>query len=502
MIASEEPITLMFANSRVSCLIGLLSVALCWVCSSHSLLASERPNILFAIADDWGWHAGAYGDPVVSTKTFDQLAKDGVLFTRAFVSSPSCTPSRAAITTGQYHWRLEESANLYGPLRSRFPLYTDLLAEAGYHVGFTRKGWGPGDVRAGGRTQNPAGKRFRDFKQFLDERPVDAPFCFWFGSSDPHRGYELGSGAASGIPLDKIRVPACFPDSPEVRGDVADYFFEVQRFDREVGQLLEMLKQHGLDKNTIVVMTGDHGMPFPRCKGNLYDMGAQVPLVMSFPQRFEGGRTVDDFVSLTDLAPTFLEIAGIDVPQVMTGRSLLGRLAGESTYVPRPHVLIGKERHVPSQEAPDSGGTPMRAIRTDDFLYIKNLRPDRWPAGTPNYQKAFLRGCWYGDVDNGPTKNYMIDHRDKDEHHRALFEAAFGMRPARELYDLRLDPHQLKNVAGQNQYAEVEAQLEKQLMAELVEAKDPRAVGGGEKFDEYPYSGGAPRYPKDRVPKK
>ena len=290
----------------------------------------KRPNILLAIADDWGWpHAGAYGDPVVATPSFDRVAEEGVVFEHAFVSSPSCTPSRAALLTGQWHWRLEESANLWSTLRARFPVYPDLLEGAGYHVGFTRKGWGPGRVEPGGRERNPAGARYDDFDAFLAKRPAGAPFCFWFGSFDPHRGYAPGSGRESGIDLDLIRLPACFPDAEEVRSDVADYYVEVQRFDREVGELLRKLEELGELDDTIVVVTGDHGMPFPRCKSNLYDSGTRVPLAVRWGARAGAGRRVTDFVSLTDLAPTFLEAAGLSAPAVMTGASLLSIVTSE-----------------------------------------------------------------------------------------------------------------------------------------------------------------------------
>ena len=481
--------------AKASRAVAILNVFL--LAFAASAAAQDRPpNILFAIADDWGWpHAGAYDDPVVETPTFDRIAREGILFHHAYVSSPSCTPSRAAILTGQYHWRLEESANLWSTLQAKFPVYPDLLEEAGYFVGYTRKGWGPGKIEPGGRSRNPAGEDYRDFATFLAERPADRPFSFWFGSSDPHRGYEEGSGAASGMDLSAITLAEHFPDSPEVRGDVADYYWEVQRFDREVGELLEMLERAGELENTVVVMTGDHGMPFPRCKGNLYDCGARVPLAIRWPGVVRGGRSVDGFVSLTDLAPMFLGIAGLDPPAVMmtTGTSLIEILRGSGNG--RDHVLIGKERHVPCQEAPESGGTPMRAIRTRDYLYIRNFEPDRWPAGTPDHENATIKGSWYGDVDNGPTKTYMIDNRGRNPEHRKLFEIAFGKRPSEELYDVRNDPGQLENVAAEPAYANAKNELSEALDQALAASGDPRVAGEGDRFDDYPYYGGTPLAP-------
>jgi arylsulfatase A-like enzyme len=458
--------------------------------------AAERPNILLAIADDWGWpYASAFGDPVVRTPTLDRLAREGVLFENAFVASPSCTPSRAALLTGQWHWRLEESANLWSTLRFDYPTYPELLAAAGYHVGLTGKGWGPGRNEPGGRWQNPAGRSFDSLDAFLAARPPGQPFVYWFGSSDPHREYEAGSGTRGGIDPARLRLLPHFPDVPAVREDVADYLFEVQRFDRDVGRLLELLERHGELERTVVVMTGDNGMPFPRCKANLYDCGTRVPLVVRRPGRVGGGSRVKAFVSLADLAPTFLELAGIPVPAVMTGRSLLHLLDAPGAPIAgagRDHVLTGKERHVPGQEKPDAGGTPMRAIRTRDFLYVRNFRPDRWPAGTPHAEHAVIEGRWLADCDNGPTKSYVTDNRDRDETARRAWELAFAKRPAEELYDLRKDPHQLDNVAGRPEYAETQGRLAEQLESELRASGDPRVVGGAERLEIYPYYGMSP----------
>ena len=452
----------------------------------------DRPNILFVIADDWSWlHAGAYGDTVIQTPTIDRMAGEGVLFEHAYVASPSCTPSRASVVTGQWFWRLGAGANLYGPLPPEHPVYPDLLEESGYHVGYTRKGWSPGNL--GARDRNPAGDRYASFDEFLAARPDNQPFSFWFGTHDPHRVYETGSGAASGIALDAIQLPAIFPDSPEVRGDIADYYYEVQRIDTELAVLLARIEEIGEMDNTMVVITSDNGMPFPRAKSNLYDMGVRVPLIVWWPSRAPGGRIVSDFVSLTDLAPTFLEAAELAVPENMTGRSLLHIMtSGGSGRIDstRAQVFFGKERHVPSQEAPDGGGYPMRGVRTDDYLYIRNFRPDRWPSGTPHHERSFIQPAWYADTDGGPTKHYMIDYHNRDSTHHALFELAFAKRPGEELYDLRKDPDQLRNVAADPAYTAVKRQLWNDLLGTLQTTGDPRVRGAGDMFDLQPYTGG------------
>jgi N-sulfoglucosamine sulfohydrolase len=279
---------------------------------------------------------------------------------------------------------------------------------------------------------------------------------------------------------------------------VADYYFEVQRFDRLVGDALRSLEKVGELDNTLVLMTSDNGMPFPRCKSNIYDTGVRMPLAVRWPGTIKAGRTVDDFVSYTDFAPTFLAVAGLKRPSEMSGRSLVGVFKSEKSGQVEPtrdYVLVGKERHCPAQERPDMGGYPCRAIRTHEFLYIRNFRPQRWPAGTPNHKKATYKNAWYGDCDNGPTKTYMVDNLDKDETHRRLYDLAFAKRPAEELYDLAKDPQQLNNVAAEPEYSKALNQLAKRLTEQLKATGDPRVVGGGDKFDQYPYLGGAPKYP-------
>jgi N-sulfoglucosamine sulfohydrolase len=140
-------------------------------------------------------------------------------------------------------------------------------------------------------------------------------------------------------------------------------------------------------------------------------------------------------------------------------------------------------------------GYPVRAIRTHDYLYIRNFEPDRWPAGTPDYKKAAIPYCWLGDCDNSPTKTYMVENRDKDEHHRRLWELAFGKRPAEELYDCRKDQDQLVNLAGDPAYSGVRDSLAAQLTEQLELTGDPRVVGGAEAFDRVPYLGQGPRHP-------
>ena len=448
--------------------------------------ADTRPNILYCLADDWAWpHAGVYGDRVVRTPTFDRVAREGIRFNYCFSAASSCTPSRAAMLTGQYPHRLEQGSCLWGYLPKKFPVYPDLLEKAGYVVGVTRKGWGPGDFRVGGFTRNPAGPGFKDLATFLKAVPDGKPFCFWFGSQDPHRPYEVGSGAGIGLKTNHVVVPPFWPDNVVSRSDVLDYYWKVERFDREVGELLNLLNEAGKLDNTLVIMTGDNGWPFPRCKANLYDGGTRQPLAVRWPARVKAGQVCDEFINLMDLAPTFVEAAGLRPLPEMTGRSFLGLLTGMEKPGSRNTVFLERERHA-NVRAGDAG-YPVRAIRTREFLYLRNLRPDRWPAGDPVAHKDPKRA--FGDCDDGPTKNYILEHRDEPAMQK-YFQLCFGKRPAEELYDLGKDPHQLNNVAGQSDYSTAQAQLRAQLDQWMKDTADPRAFKDDDHWDSYPYFGG------------
>jgi arylsulfatase A-like enzyme len=448
----------------------------------------SRPNILLLIGDDWGWpHAGAYGDPVVRTPTFDRLAREGALFRHGFSAAPSCTASRASLLTGRTVHSLEEGSTLHGVLPTKFPVYPDLLERAGYTVGFTRKGWGPGDFKSIGRSRNPAGNQFRSFDEFLATVPPGRPFAFWFGSQDPHRPYTPGSGAKAGLRPEKVQVPPHLPDTPEVRHDLLDYYAEVERLDREAGEILKTLESRQMLDNTLVVMTADNGMPFPRSKANVYDAGSRQTLAIRWPGRVVANRAIDEFVVLTDLAPTFLDAAGLPIPGDMHGRSLLPLLAGQSDPS-RDRVFLERERHAHVRAGNLS--YPVRAVRTRDFLYIRNFRPDRWPAGDPAL--VFSVGP-FGDIDGGPAKDILLSRRD-DPAIRRFFELATAKRPAEELYDLRTDPGQVVNVAGQTSYEEARKSLRQSLDDWMRRTGDPRATSDDDRWDQYPYFG-APAKP-------
>ena len=417
---------------------------------------------------------------MVRTPNFDRISAEGVRFSHAFCNSPSCTPSRGAILTGQECYRLEEGVNLWSSLPAKFDTYPDLLEAAGYHVGYTRKGWGPGSLEAGGRTRNPAGPRFESFRSFHDAAPDRAPFCFWFGSTDPHRAYEKGSGLASGLRLEDVRVPPFLPDHPEVRNDILDYYFEIERFDSQLGEILSFLEERDQLANTIVIVTSDNGMPFPRAKADLYDYGSRVPLAIRWPERIPGGRVVNDFVSLVDIAATILESAGLEPIPDMTGRSLLGVLTSEKEGRGdswRDHAILARERHTPWRAG--RVGYPMRAIRTDQFLYIRNLEPDRWPAGDPPI---------FGEVDPSPTKD-LIRAQAEVPGLENYYRLAFSKRPPEELFAIADDPAQMMNVAAQDSYSAVKSSLAARLDERLLATADPRALGHSPTWESDPHYG-------------
>lgn len=489
-------------------LISVCAVAAIWSVGSAVESAESRPNILFCISDDQSYaHTGANGDPVVKTPAFDRIAREGIRFTQAFCDAPTCGPSRSAILTGQHIWRLEEAGNIHSTLPAKFATYTEMLEKAGYVVGFTGKGWSPGRLEPGGRTRNPAGQEFAKYKKqppvrgmsnkdyasnfedFLSQRPETQPFCFWLGTHEPHRGYKRGSGVASGKDPSKVRVPAYLPDDEVVRTDILDYYVEVEHFDQMVGRAINMLEQAGELDNTIIVVTSDHGMPFPRAKATIYDSGAHVPLAIRWGAGIKApGRVSEDFVNLSDLAPTFLEAAGIKPDPGMTARSLAS-VFGMSTSAPlkndRKRAFIAMERHDGCRLG--GKGYPCRAIRTADFLFIINYEPDRWPAGDPD-ASVCARAIPYGEVDSSPTKTLLMDNADKPAY-RQFHDLAFAKRPGEELYDLASDPGQIKNVANDPEYSAQLTQLRDELVQYLKETGDPRALGLDAPWDFYPYYG-------------
>ncbi|HEY1381175.1 MAG TPA: sulfatase, partial [Gemmataceae bacterium] len=360
--------------------------------------------------------------------------------------------------------------------------FPDQLEKAGYAIGHTGKGWGPGSLEGSGRTRNPAGPRAATFEAFVKSVPGDKPFFFWFGSNRPHRPYQRGSGKKAGLSAAAVAVPPFWPDAPEVRDDILDYYAAVQQFDTELGEVLKALDASGRAPNTLLVVTSDNGWPFPRCKANLYDGGTRVPLAVRWPGKVFRGNRADNLVSHLDLAPTFLAAAGLAPSPDHAGNNLVPLLT-DGKFQPAGEVYLERERHTNVRKGDLS--YPSRAVRTGRFLYIRNLRPDRWPAGDPEQYFAVGR---YGDCDPGPSKDYILDHREEPAVKR-LYELAFAKRPAEELYDVTADPYQLTNVADRPQFAAVKAELRGLLDGWMRRTGDPRLNANDDRFDRFKYFG-------------
>jgi uncharacterized sulfatase len=442
--------------------------------------APDRPpNILLAISDDQSYiHAGPYGHAPVRTPALDRLAEQGVIFRNAFTASPMCTVSRASLFTGRNPWQNGEA----GQHGSHFPAalvsYVDLLEEAGYAVGYTGKAWSPGSWQATGLKRNPGGPEFNDIKldpmpysglfdsdytrnfaAFLEHKPEGRPFAFVYGAKEPHGPYEQGSGLRAGYSIEGLELTPNHPDtSDRVKLALLDYFVEIEWFDTHLGRMVELLRERGELENTLILVTADNGSPVPGGKSNLYDLGTHVPLVAVWPARIKAGRVVDDLVSQIDFAPTLLEVAGLETPAAMTGRSFLDLLlTRESGRLDpsREFVLAGQEKG--GHQRDDHLGYPMRSIRTHEYLYIRNFRPERWPGGNapdPGAQSS---------LDRWRTR-----------------------RPAEELYRVSEDPFCLDNLAGDQAHADTLAQLRTMLEAELRTQSDPRVLGYGDIYEGFP----------------
>lgn len=497
-----------FFNTFLPALLFLFAAS-CATSDNDDSEVPPQPNILFAIADDASFqYWGAYGASWVKTPAFDRVANEGLLFMRAYTPNAKCAPSRACILTGRNSWQLEEAANHSPHFPAKFKTYMEALKTHGYFTGHTAKGWAPGDPgKVNGKERELTGTPFNrfttepptkginkndyaaNFEDFLNQKPAGKPFCFWYGATEPHRRYEYGSSIKKGGKKlsDIDKVPAFWPDNDTVRTDMLDYAYEVEYFDEHLMAMLEVLEKRGELDNTIVVVTADNGMPFPRVKGQEYEYSNHLPLAIMWKDGIRNpGRRVEDFVSFIDFAPTFLEVAGVPVDstsmQPVTGRSLSGIFNRDKepskTDPSRNHVLIGKERHDVGR--PHDWGYPIRGIVTEQYLFLYNFETDRWPAGNPE--------TGYLNTDGSPTKTLILEGR-KDPRTKHFWTGSFGKRPQEELFNIGSDPECMNNLALHPEYQGIKAALKDQLFQELKEQGDPRMFGKGHIFDEYKYAG-------------
>ena len=495
-----------------------------------------RPNILFAISDDQTFaHTGFAGSRIVHTPAFDRVAREGVYFSNCFAGSPGCAPSRSSLVTGRYHWQNEQSGQHASSWLKKHVPFVDLLEANGYVTGRTGKGVSPfryardekdslwrstdaaGIAHSNIRYEDgsPGDERpakfispvnyFENFRYFMENVRGNKPFFFWYGATEPHRNYEQNAWKRTDKNPDDVVVPGFFPDHDIIRGDILDYAVEIDWFDLHLQRMLEYLEEKGELENTIVMVTSDNGMPFPRAKANCYEYGIHVPFAVRFPKDYPGGRIVDDLLSFADLAPTILEITGTGSHGMlpMSGRSILNILKSKNSGVvdhTKNYVFAGRERHSSSRYL--NWGYPQRAVRSHDYLLIWNMKPDRWPAGAPQRIKPgtenellpmygvdengkYQVGQAFTDIDAAPAKTYIIENW-QDKSIRPFFDLAHAKRPEFELFHIKNDPYNLNNLAGNPNYKEVEEELKNVLLTELEKSQDPRIVGSEKEiFDSY-----------------
>ncbi|NQV27209.1 MAG: sulfatase [Rhodopirellula sp.] len=499
------------------CLPGLLVVLMV-----TSVMADKRPNILVAISDDQSFpHASAYGYQAISTPAFDRVAKMGVLFNNAFTPAPGCSPMRAAFLTGRNIWQIEHAGTHASSFPKKYEVYQDRLEAAGYFIGCTGKAWGPGNWQVDGWDHNPAGPSWgkrklkspagisstdyaENFADFLKDRPKGKPFSFWYGATEPHRSFGKGIGIENGLDPSKVVVPKFLPDTPEIRSDILDYCFEIQWFDQHLGRMLDQLEAAGELDNTLVIVTSDNGMAFPRAKANCYEYGVHMPLAVAWPAGAKADRVVDDPVNLIDLTATIYDAAGVAPPSEhpIAGRSIRNILESSGQGIvdeTRDAVFCGRERHSSSRF--NSLSYPQRCIRTRDYLYIRNFRPERWPAGTPQKFDKVKYGSdgsivsstlgalhgGYHDIDACPSLSFLIQNREVPKI-SPFFHLSVDRRPAEELFDIRTDPACLHNLATDAVHEKVRADLSERLIAYLKKTSDVRVTSpdGGDIWETYP----------------
>lgn len=389
--------------------------------------APLKPNIVFLISDDHSWpDLGCYGNKAARTPNLDRLASQGVRYTQCFVSSPQCSPNRSSIFTGLPPHQTATS-RLHAPMPESQPTFLEGLREQGYHLGAFRK---VHQGREFDRRWDFYGDEKRPFSAFFDQRPKDRPFFLHVGFIDPHRPYP---GNAFDPPTDpaKVPVPHWLPDTPEVRKDLADYLDEIARMDKESGEVLRLLERHGLAENTMVVFTGDNGMPFPpKGKGTLYEYGIRVPLIVRWPGKVQAGSVSGKLVSHVDLPVTWLAAAGAPKPERMRGVNLLN----------------GRRDEIYSERNWHDNFDLCRCIRTDRYKLIYNAMPEK-----PNRPIADLAGspAWASYLAMEKAGKLTPEQR----------QQLTPERPLLELYDLQNDPHEVRNLADDPQLTATQEQL-------------------------------------------
>lgn len=494
-----------------------------------------RPNILFAICDDQSFaHTSFAGSPFVKTPAFDKVANEGVYFTNCMAGSPGCAPSRSSIVTGRHHWQNEQAGQHSSAWLKKYVPFIDLIESNGYFTGRVGKGVYPfqyarSEADSLWRKTDAAGiehsqifykdgdederfaegisrtNYFENFKFFIEKKPESVPFFFWYGSYEAHRPFEKNSWKRNGKQLKDAVVPGFLPDNGIIRGDLLDYAIEIEWFDLHLQRMLDYLEEIGELENTIVIVTSDNGMAFPRAKANCFEYGVHMPFAIRYPKSFPGNRIVDNPICFIDIAPTILELTHTSPKgmQPISGESICNILQSKKqgmVNTDKKYAFSGRERHSCSRF--NNQGYPQRAIRSKDYLLIWNLHPERWPAGAPQRikpgttndllpmfgidEEGVHHSEWaFTDIDASPSKSNIIEqHNNKDM--RPYFEWATEKRTEFELYKVSDDPDCLNNLSGIQEYITIESELKVSLFKELRRTNDPRAkTPEDEVFDSY-----------------
>ncbi len=396
-------------------------------------MAETRPNILMVICHDIGQHCGCYGAGV-STPNIDALARDGVRFDNYHCTAAQCSPSRGSIMTGRYPhnnglvglahigWELNAGERTL-PMYLRQAGYTTHLFGVQHETGGDPRGLGYDHVEARGSAARELSASLREWLRAWASGPQHKPFFVNLGTGEPHRPYER-----EGYPADdpaEVQPLYWLPDRPGIRKDIAGLNGLVRALDEVVGEVREALEETGLEENTLLIFTTDHGLAMPRAKGTCYDPGTKTALVMRLPGRWDDGAVHGELLTNCDYLPTLMEFVGGPEPRGIDGRSFLGFLDG-TDYTPREDVFLEMTWH--------DKYNPMRAIRTNRHKYIRSFG-DRPLVYLPL------------DVWDGPAGQEM-----REEYYGER-------RPAEQLYDLERDPLEMEDVAGDPAYAEVLEEL-------------------------------------------
>ncbi len=418
-----------------------------------------RPNMILFIADDVSWNDyGCYGNAAARTPAIDGLAASGMRFENAYLTASSCSPSRCSIATGRYPHNNGAAAELHRPLPWHLRKFPSLLRDAGYFTALSGKNHmpqdappageedhsEPWDVLTHGRIKGNSGGH-ADWVRIARERPMDKPFFFWFASIDAHRQWDADNewNEEAYGPMHRpedVIVPPFLVDDAATRQDLASYYNEVTRFDYFVGQVVEVLKEQGALENTLLFVMADNGRPFPRAKTRVHDSGMQTALVAHWPKGIaKPGSVCASLVSAIDLAPTFLDAAGVQVPTSVQGVSLRPILDDPSTSV---RNAVFSEHNWHDYEAFG------RSVRSEGFLYIINERPAL---------------AWQGPADSvrSPSHRALQAKRDADGLSDAQADVFLAPRPVEELYKVETDRHQLLNLADNPGYSKVKERLRK-----------------------------------------